>query len=1167
MSELFTAETVRELSDPGYSFRDLSRSQLTESSPPVDRLWRDDPYGTGLKSTQQIDMDWSDFTNHTFFNSAEAKVNVSFDKIINSFPFDGSKQELFEFEDSLSGYEKYVLDKFPKFIGDLKFTKSSNQFITAEDKSGYLFPDISRSVLGKREVGIAASDGSFTMEFWLYASASVANNNQTIFQKLNTTNNHGISLFLSKSTGAASSVPVIFAISSGSSTATTSYNVPKGSYQHLAFVYDKDSSNSIKIYNNSNLVASSIAAEISNLTFLDKNIIIGSGSTQQHVAQNGLPFIPSETLDSSIDEFRFWKQARNQSLINTYYLENVYQKEDLALYYRFNEPTGSFGTNNVVLDHSGNGLHGQITNFATTMRGRKLQSQLPITYEKIKNSPVLFPDYADLISLNTELLTSASIYDANNPNLITKLVPAHFFLEGQAFDGLEDQFGDLGENYSFNDDGAFPGNGKIPSSQLLSSLLFVWGSFFDEIKVYLDTFSKLHDLKHTAIDSVPAQFLQKLGRRYGISLPNSFTHANLVQYNEGRNLSNNVSYSSIGLKDLQQILWRRLLAEVPAIARMKGTKQSIRSTMLSLGVNPDSNFRIREYGGAKVKRIRNNFNEVNSYFFTLDFSKGTPFFQSKDILAGYRHEPGKPFGGPTPENVLIDLMGAESSTIKVATPASTPVLTAFTSASWSWEGHYVLKPETERQSLFRLEHSSSLAAGTKPSICLNLVAVSGSFKVDQKPKLILAFSGSNTSKLAITGSGIDLHDGSSWWVNVNHIADNPKSRFLVRAYKTNGSNIIEKHYMSGSYQNSLDSGSTVERNKLTAASNQGNRIAIGFNSQSNYINDLLNFSGTSDTFFNGKLGGFRFWTKDLNEKEARSHALNPFSVASTSPLVHNGYFFSNNQPIHQVSSKIPSGSLPLGSWERLRLASDLLQEVSSSSASGRINIIDTTRSSVANRYDDPNTLSAAGFEGYNFTNSVNVFTPVQKIFARLDPNYDTIINANKVRIASVDDIETAEEIDASIDPVYELDYALPITDDRRFSIEASLVMALNEDIVNVIADNQYINDAMGAPEQMFAVNYPGLEKLADVYFNRLTDKINTTEYFKFFKWFDNNFGQLIERLIPRTTEFLGINFVIESHMLERHKLEYKQADVHIDLNSRLAARIDPVIEGTIKNEV
>ena len=107
---------------------------------------------------------------------------------------------------------------------------------------------------------------------------------------------------------------------------------------------------------------------------------------------------------------------------------------------------------------------------------------------------------------------------------------------------------------------------------------------------------------------------------------------------------------------------------------------------------------------------------------------------------------------------------------------------------------------------------------------------------------------------------------------------------------------------------------------------------------------------------------------------------------------------------------------------------------------------------------------------------------------------------------------------------------------------------------------------IGTPEQMFAVNYPSLEKLSDVYFNRLDDKIKVEEYFKFFKWFDDNFSHLLEKVIPRTTEFLGVNFVIESHMLERHRYEYKQADAHIDLNARLAADAKYALEGIISSE-
>jgi hypothetical protein len=67
----------------------------------------------GLKNTQQINLDWSKFENHVFFESAAAKINFSFDKIINNFPFDGTKDQLTNFIGDLTGFEKYVLDNFP----------------------------------------------------------------------------------------------------------------------------------------------------------------------------------------------------------------------------------------------------------------------------------------------------------------------------------------------------------------------------------------------------------------------------------------------------------------------------------------------------------------------------------------------------------------------------------------------------------------------------------------------------------------------------------------------------------------------------------------------------------------------------------------------------------------------------------------------------------------------------------------------------------------------------------------------------------------------------------------------------------------------------------------------------------------------------------------------
>ena len=1146
MSELFSAALVRELSYPGYVYKQVSNNMLTGSSPEADLIWRDDPYGTGLRSTQQVDLDWADFTQHTFFNSAESKVNVAFERIINQYPFDGSRKEITEFEDSLSGFERYVLKKWPKYIGDINFT--GTQHIFAEDKTGYLFPEISRNVLGERSVGIAANTGDFTVEFWIYASASMDSENSVVFQKINAENNHGISVFLSQSQSSDSQVPVVFGVTSGSIFVSSSMDIPKGEYVHVACVYDKEDINAIKMFRNSALVSSSSAADIDPLDFYSKFIYLASGSSQsfdQHT------FLPAGKLVAAIDEFRFWKSARDQSVINEFYHNNVFQNEDLAFYYRFNEPTGSYGSKAIVLDHSGNGLHGQIQNYTDAQRGSKLQNQLPMRYERIKNSPVLFPDYNTVLSLNSLLLTSGSRYDANNPNLITKLVPKHYFLEAQAEEGLEDEDGHLHDQYGFDDD-AFPGNGSIPTAQVFSSFLFIWASFFDELKVYLDAFVKLHDINHIPLNSIPGQFLQKLGRLYGLELPNSFGSVSIDGYSDGKNLSSNNPYSSYSLREIQELLWRRLLREMPAIQRMKGTTQSVRSLMLSLGVNPDKSFRIREYGGPKSKKLANNKKLVNSHFNVLDFSLGTPYLSSSHLI-GYRHEPGLPFGAPEPEIILIDHMGGESSTIKVAIPGSGPILTSFTSASWSWEGHYKMKKNTENhsQSLFRIESSGSSAppiGDPSTAISVNLTAHSGSTRAGTPHQMVLAFSGSKTSKLVVTGSGINIFDGDPWYVNVNHIAQPISSSFVVKVFKTNGTDFLEKHYFSGSYANDQD---TV--NVLTKTDGLSrNIIGIGFREPTSYKQELLNFAGHNTTHFDGSVGSVRFWTKALEENECSEHALNPFSVGTNKPLVNYGFFFKDGVPIANVAEQIKTGSYPFGSFERLRLSSDFYQEVSSSDSSGNIQIIDTAQQGA--------------FQGIGFNADVEIFKPVVKMFSRLDPNYDITINANKVRIRSVLDQELAEELNAESGALYEIDPREPITDDRRFSVEASIVQALNEDIVNILADNQYINDAMGTPEMMFSVNYPALERLADKYFYRLTDKINTSEYLKFFKWFDNNFGALIEKLVPRTTEFLGINFVIESHMLERHRFEYKQADVHIDLNSRLAARIDPVLEGIIRNE-
>ena len=47
-----------------------------------------------------------------------------------------------------------------------------------------------------------------------------------------------------------------------------------------------------------------------------------------------------------------------------------------------------------------------------------------------------------------------------------------------------------------------------------------------------------------------------------------------------------------------------------------------------------------------------------------------------------------------------------------------------------------------------------------------------------------------------------------------------------------------------------------------------------------------------------------------------------------------------------------------------------------------------------------------------------------------------------------------------------------------------------------------------------------------------------------------NLGKTIANLLPRKTKFLGTNYVVESHMLERPKIEYRFSDMYLGEDTR-----------------
>jgi len=1088
----------------------------------------DDPGGP-FRSTQQIPIDWSKFENHTFFNSAESKVNVSFDSIINYFPFDGSNQEIQDFLDGLSGYEKFVYDMFPKQVGYLLFSGTQETetpengwpeklgtYVQVDDIAGSLYPSLSRNTSGLNILN--PNKKSISFQFWINFPPEESIE-QTVFQKLE--EDTGLSLFVAESD--ANKADLRFVVSSGSNVMSASYVIPKNEFVHLSTYFDREATglSNLKIFHTGTLVASSSnSVTFGEMNFSSSPLLLGSGSAHPLGNLDSGDFSPLVTLSASLDDFRCYHGKRLPRDIRADYLKNAYPSSDLKLYFKFNEASGSYVNNQVILDSSGNSLHSNISNFNFKSRDQRMGTP-PLPLERHDRNPVLFPGQPDVITLNKRLLAEASQYDNNNPNLITRLIPEHYLLESDAAQGFEDTFADTGKDYSYSID--FPGGGKIGQPQIIASLLFTWAKFFDELKIFVDQFGNLLNIDYNEDGTISDYMLPFLSNYYGFTLPNNFSNADYAQYLLGENLNVDPDISSRALFKVQTEIWRRILVNLNSVIRSKGTVSAVKSIMRASGINPDSMFRFREFGGSRTittEDARRNRSEIASQLYLSSSDASVTSMH----LSASRVEPGFPYASdPTSPRRSDGLL---------------------TSGSWSFEGLYQFdfpfsrkEPVTQSLARFYITGSEWETTHSHGGLVSNLVAfgtgsqhgMTGSLSLYARPN-----SDPDAPSMRLILTGVNIFDKNKWHITFGRNIGTENNQlitasYFVRANRSNNGEIVESYSTS-----SVVNLGAKEFDCFSQATDQFNTSGSFFEvgggeSKSQILEDGSRFLNSTtavtdpDARFsqlNAKVSGIRFWTLPLNIKESKEHSRNFKSVGVENPQIN--YNFVNSAS---------------GSWEKLRVDANVDQEITQSDDDGSISIFDFSQNNFI--------LSGSGFE-----KSHRVINPSLFTYSILDPSFGERSAENKIRVRGFQNEVNISEFNALKSPVRQIEPGQPTLDDSRFSIEVSAVGALNEDIVNILAGLDWLDNAIGNPELQFASDYPSLRSLREVYFHRLTNKVNFDNLFLFYKWFDDSLSVIIERLIPRTTKYLGINFVIESHFLERPKFRNMNNNIYLSASDR-----------------
>ena len=1112
-----------------------------------DKISFDDYFGIFSTAQLKDSVDFSKFENHTFFDSAEAKVNYAFSRIINNFPFEGSYEDFETFKRNLDGFSDYVLDQIKKNLGYLKFEGAS--FIEVKDQEGALF------TTGEQNTGnnvLDPKNSQFSFDFWLYIPDTSTTNNQIIFQKKSSTHN-GFTCFLEDQQLTTVDVSLMISNLDSSSNQTyhnfikTGTSIKKNKFNHLCFnVKHKLGKREIDVYLNGEkkeTYLSGSGLDITNIDFRNDSLFIGSGS--DHKIDTGTTYLNnlnnSLMLTGALDDFRFFHSVRKKDDIKKDLSTNIFKNEDLKLYYKFNEPTGSYQNISVVMDHSGNSLHAKIKspdqtlNF-NSLRGGYTNIATPLRFEDENVSPVLFPDFAETITLRNSLFKLAHSYDQNNPNLIFNLFPKQYF-DGQSqkeeFDSL---YGNINKPFSYRE--ALAGSVSSPAIGNFVSLLLIWARYFDTLKLYVDNYTEIINVDYDNLkNDKPGSsvFLPKMAKFLGFNFTqilNSPTLRNL----EGKDLQFNNTDSEFRIRKVQNEIWKRLLINSQDFLRQKGTSDSVRSIIRAAGLDPDIFYVVKEKSGISTISLNENYNDKKSLVKSFNFNERiaeSPILNSVNDSAT-----NKMFLNI--EKLVNTTSGSFPKTFLSSNEAGALNDSAL-SGSWELEGYYRFPVKNNfqyelSQSLGRIVTENNAGTITFPisNIVLNkenTLSKNGVVHFVSRP-----YDNANAETIHLSSSNLPIFDGDIYRISVGRKkierGIRNKSEYFLNVHRC-GNNFKSFLTMSRDYYNYDDAGSTPYNDlqqKYNATYNKTKEnfsfhigsykfhSSVGAGADTTLGQASISGLNSLTTNFQGEVFNVNLFSKNLNSKERENHAKDITSVGTNLPSIN--YNFNN---------------FVTGSNQRLNVQITPMKTNISSSYDGTYNsanIVDKTQ----------NIFTTASFRiKSNSYDPENEILSNYYLMRQLDTVVDAMAENNKVRDLSKHSNDTF---------VYDRPFNFKAEEDNRFIVEMSNVLVLNKDITSIMSSLDEFNNALGDSASLFDVQYRNIKILQKIYFNNLTSHVDNRAFYYLYKYMDNLISDLISQMIPDKAFYTGHNYTIESHILERHKIQYKYSQNRIPVTYR-----------------
>lgn len=491
--------------------------------------------------SSELNVDYSDFSKHIFFDSAYAAVNFAAGRVVENYPIDGELKEKNRWRDVNSGFENWFFEQWPKQQGYL-FLRSGSVYAEVIDHQGFL------------NYNSASRVGSFSAEAVILPNLSLPTGRIYPVLSLLNASNEGVALYLQQVSG-EKYLYFKSQTSSGLNIISASYDSFASSSAHIAGVFDPSN---ISIFINGNAAKTEAVVFSGALTSAPSIFNVG------HYASGAVRHYYS----GSIDEVRVWTDDRSSDLIYRNFNRTIHANHSggLKLYWKFNQPS-EYG--NKVLDYSGNGLHGYLT--GTSFSVSNIESGTLGSWFRDVGDPILALENARVNTFLEDQRLSASAYDDENPNMIFNLVPDYFT------EGDETEYQQL--------------------------FLLLTARHYDKLKLYIEHLANVTKLTTDRFDGPAGNLLDLAAKNYGLDIGGLFSAADNLQYFFGENVNSSSGTIETSIKDIRESLKRNVLANFSYLVKTKSTRQSLRAALSTLGLD-ENIITINEYtdfsGGIKT---------------------------------------------------------------------------------------------------------------------------------------------------------------------------------------------------------------------------------------------------------------------------------------------------------------------------------------------------------------------------------------------------------------------------------------------------------------------------------------------------------------------------------------------------------------------------------------